>query len=32
MEKKSKFRLEIGYHCLEENASNIDASVLESIH
>ena len=29
--KKSKFKLKIGYHGLKENASNIDASVLESI-
>ena len=30
--KKSKFKLKIGYHGLKENASNIDASLLESIN
>jgi hypothetical protein len=29
--KKSKFKLKIGYGGLEENAANIDASVLKSI-
>ena len=29
--KKSKFKLKIGYHGLKENATNIDASLLESI-
>jgi hypothetical protein len=29
--KKSKFKLKIGYHGLEENPSDIDASVLDSI-
>jgi hypothetical protein len=31
MEKKSKFKLKIGYDGLEGNASNINSSVLESI-